>query len=78
MASTASSEEVTIVVEEKEILCDKDLLTKECDYFRAMFESCMIESQTNTVILQDQVIKTELCCSFVSEPFVENQDEVKH
>ena len=48
-------EEVTLIVDQEEIKCDKKILQEESDYFRAMFASSMIESQSNIVTLHEQV-----------------------
>ncbi|XP_053404287.1 kelch-like protein 30 [Mercenaria mercenaria] len=47
-------EEFTIVVEGKSLTCQKSLLREKSEYFRAMMDSSMLESQTNTVTLLNQ------------------------
>ena len=61
----STSEEFTIHVEGKTIICDKTVLRQGSEYFRAMFDSNMVESRTNETTLQDQsynVIKTLVDC----------------
>ena len=56
-----SPEEFTIHVEGKTLVCDKAILREGSEYFRAMFDSNMIESRVNETTLQDQsyeVVKT--------------------
>lgn len=56
-----SPEEFTIHVEGKTLVCDKAILREGSEYFRAMFDSNMIESRANETTLQDQsyeVVKT--------------------
>ena len=58
---TSSQDEFTIHVEGKTIICDKTILREGSEYFRAMFDSNMIESKSNETTLQEQsydIVKT--------------------
>lgn len=54
-------EEFKIVVEGKSLHCRKRLLREKSEYFRAMFDSSMIENQDNVVTLQDQEYSVVSC-----------------
>lgn len=47
-------DKIIIIVENQEITCNKSVLVEFSDYFRAMFDSSMIECQTNKVTLHEQ------------------------
>ena len=51
------SEDFIIHVEGKTIVADKSILRKGSEYFRAMFDSNMVESRSNEATLQGQSYK---------------------
>ena len=58
---TSSKDTFTVHVEGKSIICDKTMLREGSEYFRAMFDSNMIESKSNETTLQEQnydIVKT--------------------
>ena len=58
---TSNKDTFTVHVEGKSIICDKAMLREGSEYFRAMFDSNMIESQSNETTLHEQnydIVKT--------------------